>query len=346
MKRFAILAYFLSAAVAWGTVVYGPAASPPVTNLSGRNVLGTAPTDTYVLTWDAALSSWKPAASASGFANPMNASGDIIYGGVAGAPTKLVKGSDGDVLTLASGVPSWAAPSGGGSPGGADTEVQFNASGSFDGDAGFFWDNSGKRLFVGNSTFSTADGSKLIISGDSNANIVTVRAQAGGTEGAFSMGSVNGGSPYAFIQGTDSALSAVGVLKINSQGGQLHLGGGASGLTFTGYTSCTALTTNGSDVVGCTPSDERLKKEITPFTKGLSAIEGLEPKSFKFKDPADKGIEHSAFIAQNVEKFIPEAVRYDSRGYMNVDYWTIIATQANAIKELSARVKALESAQK
>lgn len=47
--------------------------------------------------------------------SPMTTSGDIIYGGASGTGTRLAKGSDGDVLTLASGIPSWAAPSGGGS---------------------------------------------------------------------------------------------------------------------------------------------------------------------------------------------------------------------------------------
>lgn len=40
--------------------------------------------------------------------SPMSASGDIIYGGASGTGTRLAKGSDGQVLTLASGVPSWA----------------------------------------------------------------------------------------------------------------------------------------------------------------------------------------------------------------------------------------------
>ena len=39
--------------------------------------------------------------------NPMTASGDIIYGGNNGAPTRLAKGTDGQVLTLSSGVPAW-----------------------------------------------------------------------------------------------------------------------------------------------------------------------------------------------------------------------------------------------
>ena len=42
--------------------------------------------------------------------SPMTAEGDILYGGSAGTVTKLAKGSDTQVLTLASGVPSWASP--------------------------------------------------------------------------------------------------------------------------------------------------------------------------------------------------------------------------------------------
>ena len=46
-------------------------------------------------------------------ANPMTTSGDTIYGGASGAPTRLAKGADTEVLTLASGVPTWAAPAAG-----------------------------------------------------------------------------------------------------------------------------------------------------------------------------------------------------------------------------------------
>jgi hypothetical protein len=40
--------------------------------------------------------------------SPMTAEGDILYGGSSGTVTKLAKGSDGEYLKLASGVPSWA----------------------------------------------------------------------------------------------------------------------------------------------------------------------------------------------------------------------------------------------
>ena len=44
---------------------------------------------------------------------PMTAAGDIIYGGASGTGTRLAKGSDTQVLTLASGAPSWATPAAG-----------------------------------------------------------------------------------------------------------------------------------------------------------------------------------------------------------------------------------------
>ena len=44
--------------------------------------------------------------------SPMTTSGDIIYGGTSGAGTRLARGTDGQVLTLASGIPSWASYTG------------------------------------------------------------------------------------------------------------------------------------------------------------------------------------------------------------------------------------------
>lgn len=46
--------------------------------------------------------------------NPMSASGDLLYGGASGVPTRLQAGTNGHVLTLSSGVPSWQEPAAGG----------------------------------------------------------------------------------------------------------------------------------------------------------------------------------------------------------------------------------------
>ena len=51
---------------------------------------------------------------ASGMTNPMTTTGDIIYSSPGSTPVRLGIGSAAQVLTVASGVPSWATPAGGG----------------------------------------------------------------------------------------------------------------------------------------------------------------------------------------------------------------------------------------
>lgn len=72
----------------------------------------TAPGAGQVLTaTNSTTATWQN--SAAGFSNPMTTSGDIIYGGASGVATRLAKGSNGQVLTLAAGIPSWVASSAG-----------------------------------------------------------------------------------------------------------------------------------------------------------------------------------------------------------------------------------------
>jgi hypothetical protein len=50
----------------------------------------------------------------TGMTNPMTTTGDIIYSSPGSTPVRLGIGTAGQVLTVASGVPSWATPGGGG----------------------------------------------------------------------------------------------------------------------------------------------------------------------------------------------------------------------------------------
>lgn len=47
---------------------------------------------------------------ASSLTNPMSSAGDVIIGGTGGAAQRLGVGTDGQVLTVASGAPAWAGP--------------------------------------------------------------------------------------------------------------------------------------------------------------------------------------------------------------------------------------------
>jgi hypothetical protein len=51
--------------------------------------------------------------------NPMTTAGDLIVGGSGGAPQRLGVGTNGQVLTVVSGAPAWAAAGGGGGGGGS-----------------------------------------------------------------------------------------------------------------------------------------------------------------------------------------------------------------------------------
>ena len=46
--------------------------------------------------------------------NPMTTAGDLVIGGVSGAPTRLAAGTDGYTLTMIGGAPAWGVPAGGG----------------------------------------------------------------------------------------------------------------------------------------------------------------------------------------------------------------------------------------
>lgn len=81
------------------------------TSLSAASTL---PNNTLATTQSAGDNSTKVATTAyvdasnvGQMTNPMTTSGDIIYGGASGVPTRLAKSTDGQVLTLSGGVPTW-----------------------------------------------------------------------------------------------------------------------------------------------------------------------------------------------------------------------------------------------
>jgi hypothetical protein len=102
----------------------------------------------------------------------------IVYGGGAGnAPVATAAGTTGQFLGAnTGGAPTWQTPSA--SPGGSNTQIQFNNSSAFGGSANLVWD--GTYVGVGTSSPSTY--------GDSTPGAVTYNSTAGGRSG-ISLGS-------------------------------------------------------------------------------------------------------------------------------------------------------------
>lgn len=138
--------------------------------------------------------------------SPMSASGDIIYGGASGTGTRLAKGSDGQVLTLASGIPSWAAGGGG---------SQTPWASAIDG-GGFSLSNVNAIT----ATSFAGDGSAL--------TGVTATQVPGGTAGQiqYNVGGVSTGGDTSTTDGsgniTVTTLNATTGIKLNGSTGQIQ----------------------------------------------------------------------------------------------------------------------------
>ena len=96
--------------------------------------------------------------------SPITTTGDIIIGNGTNSATRLGIGSNTYVLTSNGTTATWAAPTGGsGTPGGSNTQIQFNNSGAFGGSANFTWDGSNIQVGLqGAVRFADADSSNYV----------------------------------------------------------------------------------------------------------------------------------------------------------------------------------------
>ncbi|MCD6564917.1 MAG: tail fiber domain-containing protein [Bacteroidales bacterium] len=101
-------------------------------------------------------------------------------------------------------------------------------------------------------------------------------------------------------------------------------------------------------------SDKRFKKNIRIIDNSLVKVIGLKGVYFEWEqsfikgndeEPTNKKYEHKqevGFVAQDVEKFLPEVVHTDAAGYKSVDYSKISALLVEAIKEQQKMIKELQ----
>lgn len=88
-------------------------------------------------------------------------------------------------------------------------------------------------------------------------------------------------------------------------------------------------------------SDIRLKEDIRPFNNALDVISKLNGVRFKWKDKNMPG-EQIGFIAQDVEKVLPELVATNPEDKMkSVAYTSVIPILTEAVKQLKAENEAL-----
>jgi hypothetical protein len=94
-------------------------------------------------------------------------------------------------------------------------------------------------------------------------------------------------------------------------------------------------------------SDEREKEHIYQISESLNKISDLRPTKFTWKETQKQDV---GFIAQEVEKIIPEVVE-ETKGFINTDedmnrktisYPKLIPYLVDTIQELIQRIEKLE----
>jgi len=85
-------------------------------------------------------------------------------------------------------------------------------------------------------------------------------------------------------------------------------------------------------------SDRRYKKNITPVTSALEKLSKLNPVNYDWRidEFPHKGFEDKkqwGFIAQELEKVMPELVKEDNNGYLKLNYTGVIPLLTKAMQE-------------
>ena len=146
-------------------------------------------------------------------------------------------------------------------------------------------------------------------------------------QGTFSLGDINeiGGGAYITTNNTNIDYYAAGVIT-----GRLEDDG--------------TLTVTGDMVAYGSPSDKRLKENIKPIESALDKAMKLQGVTFDWKE--NNSIldikEDIGFIAQDVQKVVPELVRENSNGMLSMRHQGITPILLEAIKELKAEIEELK----
>lgn len=157
---------------------------------------------------------------------------------------------------------------------------------------------------------------------------------------------VQDGSGYGVYGETAAAGTGVyGKATANGFGGYFEIPAGGGGW---GVYASTAAKPGGG--VWAVFSDRTMKQDIRPFVDGLSVIEKIDPVWYRYngKGGLPTSEEYVGIIAQEMQPIMPYALR-QTRGidqsdekYLSFDGSALTYIQVNAIKELAAKLEAMQ----
>lgn len=220
-------------------------------------------------------------------------------------------------------------------------------------------------LFVANTSYigvgTTTPLAKLTVSGDTSFgwnNSAIVLADTALSGNTFSLGSLSGFGFLIRDQNLNqdrfliSSAGNIGIAttsptqKLSVEGNALITGNIVNprisdlSASADGADVYLCISTSGQVVLDCSGnySDIRLKKNIATVTDALDKVKALNTVNYSWIDEKRGTSSQIGYIAQDVQKVIPEAIKTDSNGILKVKYDVLSAIYANAIKELDEKV--------
>jgi hypothetical protein len=247
------------------------------------------------------------------------------------------------------------------SPGGSNMNVQYNdGGGGFAGSSKFIYNSTDIGFAVGD--FANTANNTYISMSDLSGEIIlnTVGTVTNGDYYGYSLGTyISIDDPNEIIRLQCEGDIFIGDDDWIGYGNSTHLSVNDSTMTIsmsaTNGVLVSTLATGASIDVGADAdgklqllvSDYRLKKNIEPIPNALDKVLHMDGVSFKWKTEEEgndyfKGgtKKHIGFIAQDVEKVVPEVV-FQKNGYYGMNYNPLVALLVEAIKDQQPQIDEL-----
>jgi hypothetical protein len=190
------------------------------------------------------------------------------------------------------------------------------------------------RTSSNNIVLSDGDGNPRVIVDSSGRLLLGTTTVHSGTNGTLYL-ETNAVSTRNIIalNNSDTGTSSAGIIAFYRN------------TSFTG-----GITNTNTSTAYNTSSDYRLKENVVELTSATTRLKQLEPKRFNFIADADTTVD--GFLAHEVQTVVPEAVHgthneVDADGnpvYQGIDQSKLVPLLVATIKELEARITALENA--
>jgi hypothetical protein len=214
-------------------------------------------------------------------------------------------------------------------------------------------DGAGECCSGGDFTLALAESTRNNDSSINTGHRATIQFHNGWEAEGFMRLASGGGSQPAGVPGSQNITDRrfiFGSYQTNMSGeftGNLY----ANGNVGIGTTSPSCKLQVAGDAMAdhwYTPSDSRLKKDVTTVDHALDKVSALRGVEFRWRteEYPDKGFDEGkkiGLIAQEVEKVLPEVVSTDNKGYKSVEYANIVGVLIEAVKDLKVQNEALKA---